>query len=277
METRLVFLKTSMVVVEPMRRCGLALGGLVLGLLVLEAVLQVAAWAVRVAPSLSGPPAGRRVLAVGDSNVFGLYVARSAAWPVQLSTRLGVEVVNAGVPGIDTARLRDLLPSLLAAYQPTDVIVLVGANDLWATGGQHWWRHSRVARLLALLAEAVTVDRPEDVDPERPRVLALGGDLVDVTARIRPATEPPPATRENLAAMLRLVRASGAQPWVLTYGSPTEPVYLGLSGILRAVAAAEGVPVIDGTVPAGMTFRDGHPTAEGYAVVAEKVAAALQH
>jgi hypothetical protein len=111
---------------------------------VLEALLQVAALAVH----LGGGPTqaawltgNRRVLCLGDSNTYGLYLAdRAQAYPQTFEALWNervvsprIEVLNLGYPGTNSSRLRRDLPRMLETFAP-DVVVLM-AYDPRVNGG----------------------------------------------------------------------------------------------------------------------------------------------
>ncbi len=143
--------------------------GLLAGLLLVEAVLQVgslaAAWtaakrrgatggAIDGAGSAAAP--GRHVGCAGDSFTFGSGAsAPERAYPRQLAERLagetgdggaggeggreagggeGWRVLNAGWPGRSSAELLAALPGLLEREPPYAVCILVGMNDRWNRG-----------------------------------------------------------------------------------------------------------------------------------------------
>lgn len=70
----------------------------------------------------------------GDSLSAGYGIARQAAWPSLLETRLkdsgySHTVVNASISGETTAGGRSRLPAALKQHQPRIVIIELGAND----------------------------------------------------------------------------------------------------------------------------------------------------
>jgi acyl-CoA thioesterase I len=74
-------------------------------------------------------PAGSTVLALGDSITFGTGADSAAAYPAQLATLAGWNVVNAGVPGDTAAQAVERLPALLAEHKPALVVLSAGGND----------------------------------------------------------------------------------------------------------------------------------------------------
>jgi lysophospholipase L1-like esterase len=80
----------------------------------------------------------RRILCVGDSNTYGLYLEREDAYPQQLEALWNesvdspkVEVLNLGFPGTNSSRILSEYAGLLETLRPDVVIILVGANDFW--------------------------------------------------------------------------------------------------------------------------------------------------
>ncbi len=109
-------------------------------IVLLEVVLQLASLFVREdsrAPAhwLTG---NLRVLALGDSNTYGLYLPAGQAYPAQLETSWNakhpeypIEVINLGYPGTNSFRLLDNLPELLDSFRPDVVLIMIGFNDFW--------------------------------------------------------------------------------------------------------------------------------------------------
>jgi lysophospholipase L1-like esterase len=115
--------------------------GVALGLGLFETGLQIAAPIVqRVARSrlpVSWTHGHARVLCIGDSNTYGLYLSRDEAYPQQLEAlwkrAVGspVEVLNLGFPGTNSSRVVRDFPRLLATFEPDLVLLMVGVNDFW--------------------------------------------------------------------------------------------------------------------------------------------------
>lgn len=82
------------------------------------------------------PPPGRtRILALGDSNVFGYYLEEPETWPARLEARLrahgvDVEVVNGGSGAWSIDSETEFLIERGLALQPDRVLVGFFANDL---------------------------------------------------------------------------------------------------------------------------------------------------
>lgn len=82
------------------------------------------------------PAAATRILCLGDSNTYGIYLPREQSWPSQLQGLLDrqapgqYQIINLGLPGTPAFRILENLPALLAQVQPDQLIVLAGVNDL---------------------------------------------------------------------------------------------------------------------------------------------------
>jgi lysophospholipase L1-like esterase len=110
------------------------------GILV-EASLQIGAVVVRWV-YVDEPPQWMtprpRVLCIGDSHTYGLWVDREQAYPQQLEAlwneekvRPLIEVMNLGFSGVNSGQLVRDLPRMIDAFEPDVVIILVGVNDYW--------------------------------------------------------------------------------------------------------------------------------------------------
>ena len=156
-----------------LRVCRTGLLILLITLCLLEAVLQVAALVVdkhsKVAQWMH--PGAIRIVTLGDSNTYGLYLQADQAYPALFETQWNklhadrpVEVINLGYPGTNSSRVLKSLPDVLDTFSPDIITVMVGVNDFWmapvetdaaATAGLNiygWLRdHSRVFKLVYLL------------------------------------------------------------------------------------------------------------------------------
>jgi lysophospholipase L1-like esterase len=112
------------------KRLALVPIGILLGLLMLEGGLQVGAFFMKRSKRGELPVAwvtgNLRVLCLGDSNTYGLWLERKEAYPQQLEALWNqrvaapkLEVVNLGFPGTNSSRLVRDLPRLLRRSTPT--------------------------------------------------------------------------------------------------------------------------------------------------------------
>ena len=108
-----------------------------LAALLLELALQLAA---RFSEDRSGAwrsGATHRILVVGDSHAYGAFVAPERSLPAQLQRLLDERapgrhsVLNRGVPGMNSAQVRNRLPVWLSRHAPDLVVVWVGINNSW--------------------------------------------------------------------------------------------------------------------------------------------------
>jgi lysophospholipase L1-like esterase len=295
------------------KRLALIVLGAVLGVCVLEAGLQAAALAVRLTGQqlpttwLTGR---QRILCLGDSNTYGLYLTdRAAAYPQQLERLWNaagatprIEVLNLGYPGTNSSRLRRDLPRMLETFRPDVVIIMVGSNDYWtapvadeagATAGiaPFIQRHSRVYQLVYMLRRALDDRQLEVVYPVREHGGSSGrarfGEVEFAMGWEEAARQPDHDARllENLGALADIARSFGAEPVFMTYPSRMWN-YGDASRFLRSAAAAAGVRLIDlADVFAPLCpqepcpqwlYPDHHPTAGGYQKIAETLVRELR-
>jgi lysophospholipase L1-like esterase len=273
---------------EALVRVGLVLLGLVLAVLVLEATLQLAAAVVHLTTRATAgrwPASMRRVVCVGDSNVYGLFVGQDHAFPRVLesvwnasATHQPITVLNLGYPGTTTSALRNRLPGILAAEHPDVVLIMVGANDGWllpeptADGDVvDPWEWSRVVRLVRLLRRAA---RPPAIPPPNQHPTRAEHGVFGWTQLVR----------HNLEAMVTRVRAAGAHPVLLTY--PSSLALYGDANVeIRAAARDSRVPLIDLApifavrCPEGKCAEllpDQHPSIAGHVLAARTIAEQLE-
>lgn len=296
------------------RRIALIALGVALGIAVLEVALQLGAlalWATGRSMPVSWVGGRRRVLCLGDSNTYGLYLAdRADAYPQQLERlwnaapeRSPIEVLNLGYPGTNSSQLTHDLPRMLETMRPDMVIIMVGANDyltvpvpagdeagMGASATQLVERYSRVYQLIYMLRRAFD-HRQLEVQPGAGHGGSAGtarfGDVEFSLGgqRGRPrGAETYVELEMNLRKLADIARSYGAEPVFLTYASAMWN-YGDASRALRKAAAASGVRLIDAALaiaamcPAepcpDLLYHDHHPTAGGYRLMAEEVVGEL--
>lgn len=278
--------------------------------LVAEAGLQIASFFVRRATRAEMPVAwvtgNVRVLCLGDSHTYGLWVERSQAYPQQLETVWNqrnaspkLEVLNVGVPGVNSSRLLSELPRLLETFDPDTLIVMVGGNDFWtlpvplddAPPREGFLkRHSLLYRLYYLFQRGRQVSAPEIVlDPDATLTgtgryqVRVGDQEIEMgyTAGASDLRGSLASLERNLRRLVELAQEGGRTLYLMTYPTKQNP-FLTASMVIKAVAEATGTPLIDLTALFARicpqrdcpetVFEDGHPKAPGYRIVAETIA-----
>lgn len=160
------------------------LGSLIAG----EAFLQLASVAARSWVEGRGGKVGAegtlRILCVGDSHTFGLPLPEEESYPAQLAEALSrrhpgieVEVVNLGIPSLNSSFVANRLEEQMHQIQPQLVIVWVGINNLWnvvETGsrspGDPWWslrEFMHQSRLFRLASIVWASNQGHQYDPEQ--------------------------------------------------------------------------------------------------------------
>jgi lysophospholipase L1-like esterase len=179
---------------------------------------------------------------------------------------------------MNSATVAARLPGLLETWAPDTLLVMVGVNDFWtreapdapgAPGGDATARTGpRVVRLFSVLRARLA--RPTDTEGYAAGVGPGGG-----------GHENERAMAANLSAILATARSRGVTPVLLTYPSRAH-LYAFASQRARAAGRQTGVRVVDlarvferrcPDEPCDLLRDDGHPTAAGYRLVAETLAA----
>ena len=298
-------------------RFGLVVFGLVAGFLLLEVGLQVSAVLLR--PSMrhgaaSATTGSRRIVTIGDSNTYGLWVKKEQAYPRVLE-RLwnatpgapSIEVVNLGFPGTNSSDARNIVREAIETFHPDLITVMVGANDWWTESHEvrdlDWrermsmwlWGHSRVYRLLFMIGRAgqnptvrVTDEHGVDATPGVASVMHIGDASVDIGVQRRDQTRhvgenPFTEMEANLKAMLDDARRAGVEVVLVTYPA-TDRVYGAANDRIRNVATTAGVRLVDvaaAILPecpeaqCDLLLPDHHPTVAGHERTADILRAAL--
>ena len=246
------------------------------------------------------------VLVLGESTTAGLGVSFERSYPQQLQARLRAHYatnrIGVVVPphlGQNTSQMLNRLPYYLSAFHPQVVIVMAGGNNSWSLV------ESNLPRVLPPLQWRTQVfrwrTRLDDIKVLRllrlvgfasgETVTKLGNDLVGAPQ----FAEWPPKTsilgavdpngrpfldlwRHDVGAMIDMAQQSGAAVILMTYPNYDTPPLTEF----YVMAKAKGVLLIDNYLAfrpllapdvASKYFLGDyrHPTAEGYAIVADNL------
>ena len=125
------------------------------------------------------------LLAFGDSITYGTGATRDESYPALLARLIDRQVVNAGIPGEESAQGLARLPALLDKLQPELLLLCHGGNDLLRKRDRTRLKENLRAMIAAAHARGVTViligvPRPKllfmeaaDVYPQLAEELAL--------------------------------------------------------------------------------------------------------
>lgn len=250
-----------------------------------------------------------RILAVGDSHTYGGVVDSSEAYPAQLQKFLNQEapgvysVLNIGIPGMNTAQVRNRLPVNLARWQPDILILWCGVNNTWNNaevetenwlkwldGQLLWFRTYKFVRVF-LHDRALAADVRRDIRDGRHLVISKGGHALDVpyagtidasaTGEVRTGPEVEDWAVRDFTAMIRMARATGIKVILISYPFGMSRFVVANSA-MRRVAEDLDVPLVEGSralqrVPRehGWTSWLLHPSGAVYGEIARDVAKAV--
>jgi len=235
-------------------------------------------------------PDRERLLFVGDSTCFGIWVALDDTFAARASRELAaargraVEYEIAALPGYSSWHSRVLTRRLVERQRPDRVVFYVGAHNDHSSARYYGDGAipARLARRHAAWHDVRVLLLLENAADEAWR--HWGRKLVPAERALR---VPPDEFAENLRDMLRRTRAAGAEALVLSppwsahqlADHPEIPRYREL---LRAVAHEEGAalldlqPVFAGRGEAELYQRDRiHLSAAGHALAAQAIAEQL--
>lgn len=244
-----------------------------------------------------------RILAMGDSQTFGVGLASGDAWPKQLEAKLRselrgcpIEVVNAGLPASATWHQGVLLDRLLPIYTPDLVVVALYVNDVTETAGRAPFalegRPDWVTKLVYALKRSAVVTatlhawrsvrsplEPPDVNYELSVIRGVSEEETDPGWR---------QVETSLARMARQSRASGAELLLLVLPRIDQvtgaEAGLGYQEHAARIATSIGVDFVDPLPilrshlqePEPLTLAwDGHYSALGDRAIASATASAI--
>jgi lysophospholipase L1-like esterase len=276
------------------KRIGAVLCGLVLAVVLVEVGFRAAGaflHPVDVAPDA----AAYRILCVGDSSTYGLGSSdrERRSYPSQLQRILSsanasrVQVVNLGLPGINSSQALAVLESNLDRYRPNLVLACAGMNDPWNMTGSVLPTHYRAGFLRTVLLRArygienlricrfvrlCLRGRKRRFDAE---TVALNDELMPDRREQRAALDL--ELEENFGAMRRAAEEHGASIVFLEYhadgwSNPEIEIHRLYRELqLAFVPLHDYFRELDRRGAPGRSDDAWHPNDEGYRLLAERI------
>jgi lysophospholipase L1-like esterase len=208
------------------------------------------------------------ILAAGDSCTWGWRVTEGQSYPAVLQSMLHdiaiqntYQVINAGVPGYTSFQGLQYLRERGLGLRPSIVLIAYGFNDVFPTGDVELQiEHER--NVLPLL-------RADDFLLNRSALYRWMRWRAEQNAsRVREPRVSVNNYERNLRSMIELARARGIKVMIVSFWGPYVPEQDYRKAQL-AVAKDAGVPLV---TYEGERMDAVHPTAEGYADLARRVA-----
>lgn len=216
-----------------------------------------------------GPKSGARVLLVGDSVPFGWGVQDDESLAARLAPQLGVEVLNGGVPGMQSGEIGPWARKLAAELDP-DLVLLVRRPGIDQVDGL-----AATVRAIQGATRAPVGVVLSPLSTFDPRGLREQGPVLDMVRQrlgATPVLDPTGAFRAAIPDHGIILEIDGARQRVVEAGSRAPVLEATAQGDWLApevVALFEG----DARVHEPLFFDGGHADAEGNAVFAQAVAA----
>ncbi len=197
-----------------------------------------------------------RIVTMGDSNTYGLYLDKKDSYPKQLEsiwnnahTNKKVEVINLGYPGANSSRLVANFSEVIQQFQPDIVLVMIGTNDGWTApiaavesildGNKtfhliQWLQsHSRVYRLYCLLTrepfqedslEAITTSDSKQAESAKgkPATVNYKNMKLDFSMSFRAKDSQLDVEKDmqkNMARLIQYGRENNIKVFLLTYAA----------------------------------------------------------
>jgi lysophospholipase L1-like esterase len=228
-----------------------------------------------------GEKTGTRILCVGDSVTFGWGVPYAETYPALLAEKLGVEVINAGVPAMKPSSVAKWVELNAAQIQPD--LVLFARRPDWSTPDP-WGDFQRSVRAVAaavspakvgvLLPPVSTFDPMgvANMEEERRRAeqLIRPLPLLDLTPAFRAALPLPGVILEidgGTQRVIRLPERAVVLEAKAPAGGPGQP-----SLADEVVAMFED----DHDIAEPLFFDGGHPDTAGFVLFTDAVAAWIE-
>ncbi|HSC76621.1 MAG TPA: SGNH/GDSL hydrolase family protein [Pseudomonadales bacterium] len=144
-----------------------------------------------------------RIVTMGDSNTYGLYLDSKDSYPKQLETLWNashknqqIEVINLGYPGANSSRIVANIEEVVDTLHPDFIMVMIGTNDSWTlpiTGAENsltdqpwnifqWVKsHSKIYRAYCLITR-------EPIDENELKTVTTSDPKQKESAKDKPAT-----------------------------------------------------------------------------------------
>jgi len=250
-----------------------------LTLVAMELSLQVAGLLVRALSSRGSVGAGDAstltIVCVGDSHTYGLPLPKEHSYPAQLERALiesyperGFQVVNLGIPGLNSGYTANRLERQMLQLRPDLVMVWVGINNQWnvieasGPGSQGRWPAIRRAlmrlKLFRLASIAWYTRTGYQYDPEQHGGW-FEGELPPSgkrSAGLPKPSHPAPGLIYDLGRMTKTARALDTPIVFVTYPlKHQQPLSLGI----LAAGQRFDVPVIETRLDFIRALEDGNP------------------
>ncbi|MFN2378349.1 MAG: SGNH/GDSL hydrolase family protein [Candidatus Binatia bacterium] len=300
-----------------LRKLALIGAAILLSLLFVEGSLQLGSLFVGSKRGSSWSHDDRiHVLCIGDSNTYGLSVGNAETYPARLqatweqkSFEPKIEVLNIGIPGMNSSQVLRDLDRNIDLFEPDVVVIAIGVNDFWTLpvkttavepesllGRLKRW--SRLYRLY-YIATRDPGQRPVEFGTDESGNQALGrlevlGETFET--RVAKTDVADKRTGEQMASNLReivaTVQARGVLLVLANYASDTE--FYDVSNYLLGLVAQETAtplanvrkvfrnPSVCPTEPCPSWIfplehpAKAHPTSAGYQLVANEVLRVLR-
>jgi hypothetical protein len=264
----------------------LQLGSILLGtLLALELALQLAGalgTGRRGTPfSVDAAAADFVVLCVGDSHTFGAGVTTRESYPARVERMLRerrpnvrFQVLNYGVPGVNTAYVANRLERWILELRPDLVIVWAGINNWWNASETDAWGqtgfglalrrfllHSKLVRVAAVVWQTRT--GTPGARSRGPEMWYLGADLAEKDKAPGHQIAGPEIARGTAFDFQRMMTTARALDTpILMIDYPYQKTSASVGAILRAVADPVGVPVLSTLEARDRAHAKGHEAGE---------------
>lgn len=209
-----------------------------------------------------------RILAAGDSCTWGWQVEEAASYPNVLERMLGdiavqnaYQVINAGVPGYTSFQGLEYVRERGLALEPSILIIAYGFNDVFPNGD--------VERQIERERALIPVLRADDFLLYRSVLYRWTRWRAEAAASRRREPRVPVAKYErNLEGLIQSGREHGAKVLMVSFWGGYVPEQDYRQTVIR-VAKNLGVPLV---TYEGDRIDAVHPTVEGYASLAKRVA-----